>query len=194
MKIAVLFASREGQTRRVAEHLAAALRARGAEAEARDVAGPARALPLDGYAAVVLAAPVHYGRHERALADFVTARRDALARLPNAFVSVSLSQAGVERPTSSPDRRARSAAEVARALAAFTRETGWQPERVWPVAGALAYTKYRPLVRWLMKWIARRVGSTTDTTRDHDFTDWSALDRYADELFDAARAHGADAR
>jgi menaquinone-dependent protoporphyrinogen oxidase len=42
-----------------------------------------------------------------------------------------------------------------------------------------------------MRIIARRGGATTDTSRDHEYTDWQALDRFADELAgEAPNAHG----
>jgi menaquinone-dependent protoporphyrinogen oxidase len=53
---------------------------------------------------------------------------------------------------------------------------------VHPVAGALLYRQYGVLVRMMMRLIAGRVGASTDTSRDHDYTDWDAVDRYADEV------------
>ena len=61
----------------------------------------------------------------------------------------------------------------------FVKETGWRPARVFPVAGALAYTRYNVLVRFVMKRIARKAGAPTDTTRDHELTDWRDVDRFA---------------
>ena len=188
MKIAVVFATRHGQTRRVAQHLAAALRARGAETELIELARPAAEVALAGDAAVGLAGSVYLGRHERELVDFVRRHRAALERVPHAFVSVSLSQASAERADATPERRAQAASEVRQALERFVRDTRWRPERLWPVAGALRYTEYNLLVRWIMKTIARRTGAPTDTARDHELTDWAALDRRADELFAALAA------
>jgi len=37
-------------------------------------------------------------------------------------------------------------------------------------------------VRFVMKQIARKTGSPTDTSRDHELTDWAAVDRFAGEL------------
>jgi len=50
------------------------------------------------------------------------------------------------------------------------------------VAGALSYTKYNFLVRFVMKRIAKAQGASTDTSRDHELTDWEALDHIVDEL------------
>jgi menaquinone-dependent protoporphyrinogen oxidase len=53
---------------------------------------------------------------------------------------------------------------------------------VHPVAGALLYRQYGAIVRLVMRFIAMQTGATTDTSRDHEYTNWEALDRFADEL------------
>jgi menaquinone-dependent protoporphyrinogen oxidase len=64
----------------------------------------------------------------------------------------------------------------------FFRKTGWRPKHVKPVAGALLYTKYNPLIRFVMKQIVKRAGGDTDTSRDYEYTDWVALDRFVGEF------------
>ena len=51
-----------------------------------------------------------------------------------------------------------------------------------PVAGALLYRQYGAIVRLVMRFIAKVAGATTDTSRDHEYTDWQMLDRFVDEL------------
>lgn len=36
-----------------------------------------------------------------------------------------------------------------------------------------------------MKLIAKSEGTSTDTSHDHEYTDWAALDRFVGELLDA---------
>jgi menaquinone-dependent protoporphyrinogen oxidase len=57
------------------------------------------------------------------------------------------------------------------------------------VAGALAYSKYNFFIKLVMKAIARKAGGPTDTSRDYEFTDWPALDRFVLERVDVSRAH-----
>jgi menaquinone-dependent protoporphyrinogen oxidase len=142
--------------------------------------------PFDcsGYSAAILAASVHLGRHEREMAAFVKRHRDELTRLPSAFLSVSLSAAGAEDDKASSQQRAESAADVDRMLSAFFHETGWLPDRILPVAGALRYTKYGLLLRWIMMRKARKAGASTDTSRDHALTDWEGLDRFIRAFLD----------
>lgn len=137
---------------------------------------------LDRYAAAALAASVHGGKHEREMVAFVKQHRAALDRMPTAFLSVSLGEAGVEDPARTEAQHADAAAAVKRQIDVFLAETGWKPERLAPVAGALLYRQYGVLLRFVMRLIARRSGASTDTSRDHVYTDWAALDHIADEL------------
>lgn len=181
--LAVLYATREGQTRRIAEHIAATLRKRQFMVDVLEVG---RDLPADfdlaRYGAAVLAASVHFGKHERAMIEFVKTHRRELERLPSAFFSVSLSEAGAEDASATDRRRKRAAANVKAMIGEFVRETGWSPPHMHPVAGALLYRQYGLIVRLAMCLIAKLTGATTDTSRDHEYTDWQALDRFADEI------------
>lgn len=181
--VLVAFATREGQTRKIAEHVASTIRARGDEAEVLDLRSGTRVdLDLTSYAAVVLAASVHLGRHEREMVEFVRAHHEELEHVPTAFLSVSLSEAGVEDMTASFEERSKAAIDVKRMIDDFCHQTGFHPSRVWPVAGALMYSEYGALVRFVMRRMARRAGASTDTTHDHEYTDWKGLHRFVDAV------------
>jgi menaquinone-dependent protoporphyrinogen oxidase len=181
--IAVLYATREGHTRRIAERVAGNLRARGFDVECKNLRDhDAGAIDFSGFSAVVLAASVHAGKHEREMVKFVKKHRTELQLLPAAFLSVTLSEAGAEMSGMTQEQRARFSADVQKVIDKFFEDTAWRPERVKPVAGALLYSKYNPLVRFVMKRIAKEAGAATDTSRDYEYTDWVGLDRFVDEL------------
>ena len=181
MTAAVFYATREGHTRKIAERIAADLRGRGATVDVFDVRDSCTP-DWPKYSVACLAASVHIGHHEREMIAFATAHRDALTRLGVAFVSVTLSEAGAEDPRKPSAERQAAAADAQKMIDVFVKETGWRPAHAMPVAGALAYTRYNILVRFLMKRIARRAGAPTDTSRDYEFTDWPALDRFVEDL------------
>jgi len=188
MRAAVFFATREGHTRKIADRIAADLRAHDVDVDVHDVRTLHSAIDWSQYAAACVAASVHGGRHEREVIEFARRHRDDLQRLGAAFVSVTLSEAGAEDPHAPAERRERSAADVQRLIDVFVEETGWRPGRSLAVAGALAYSRYNILLRFVMKRIARRQGASTDTSRDYEFTNWPALDRFVDGLAQAAAA------
>jgi menaquinone-dependent protoporphyrinogen oxidase len=69
----------------------------------------------------------------------------------------------------------------------FYEQTGWHPQRVKPIAGALLYTKYSIILRFVMKRIAKQAGAATDTSKDYEYTDWAALSRFIDEFVEELR-------
>lgn len=191
----ILYATREGQTRRIAEHIEARVRDRGRPASLRNVREIREPFDLDSYDGAVIAASVHAGNHEPEMLDFVKRHRDKLEELRSAFVSVSLGEASVEDESRTESERAKASAEVQRVIDRFLGETGWRPTRVKAVAGALLYSKYNFFIRFMMKRIAQKASMATDTARDYEFTDWKAVDRFVDEVLGdrVARATTQDA-
>jgi menaquinone-dependent protoporphyrinogen oxidase len=185
--ILVLYATRAGHTQRIAEYIARALSTRGAACEVMDVAEPLQTLDFAAYEAAILAASVHGGHHEREMIEFVKAHRHELERLKTVFLSASLSEAGAEDAARPGELRDKARSDVARMIEDFVAATGFRATITRPVAGALLYTQYNWLLRFVMRLISKREGGSTDTSRDHDYTDWAALDRFAGELIDAPR-------
>jgi menaquinone-dependent protoporphyrinogen oxidase len=183
--VGILYATREGHTQRVAEHIAAVLRSAGLEASTWNLRIHAEQVDLAAFDAVILAASVRAGSHEPEMIEFVQKHRAHLDRLPNAFLSVSLSQVGAEDPVRSAEQRAPFAADVESMIAQFRRQTGWDPHMVKPVAGALLYSKYNFFIRFIMKRIARKAGAPTDTSRDYEFTNWLDLEEFARQFASA---------
>ena len=69
----------------------------------------------------------------------------------------------------------------------LVKQTGWQPQQIVCVAGRLAYRKYGFFMKLVMRHLAKKGGLSTDTSRDHDYTDWTQITRLADELAAHAR-------
>lgn len=187
--VAILYATRHGQTRTIADHFATTLRAHDVPAEVVDVAALPPDFSLDRCAGAILAASLHLGHHEREIVRFAKENRSALDALPTAFLSVSLSQAGAEAAWATAEQRAQGAADARERMEAFFAETGWHPLVGKPVAGALRYRQYGWFLRLVMRNLARRVGASTDTTHDHEFTDWQSLDRFATDFAEHLVAH-----
>jgi menaquinone-dependent protoporphyrinogen oxidase len=180
--VLIIYATREGQTQRIAEFLSVQLRRRGLQGDVINVCRLPEDFCLNGYSSAILAASVHYGEHEREMVKFVKNYRQDLQQLPTAFLSVSLSQAGAQDSAAPEERRRQAAADVKSMIDSFLTETHWHPTRVIAVAGSLMYLKYDFFLRLMMKKVAREAGASTDTSRNHEFTNWSALDEVIGEF------------
>jgi menaquinone-dependent protoporphyrinogen oxidase len=169
-RIPVFCATTEGHTHRIASEIAATLRQQGFDSEVQCLATPMPAVDWTNVRGAIVGASIHAGRHQQAALDFATREVGELAARPSAFFSVSLAAAS-KNPAE---------VDAVRALATgFVRQAGWQPTRIFPVAGKLAYTKYGFVTRQVMRCIAWREGAPTDTSRDYEFTDWNAVRQFA---------------
>lgn len=166
-KILVVYGTAEGHTARVADRIAEVIRDRGHDVTVLDVRY-ADDMTLAAYDAVVVGASIHMGKHVRRMVDFVREHREAFTRMPAAFFSVSL--AAVD-----------DVGEARKYVEQLEQETGWKPEAVTLVAGALPYTDYGFIKRRMMRRIVAGKSPvlSTDTSRDHVYTDWSEVAHFA---------------
>jgi len=178
MRAAVFYATREGQAERVAKHVATDLRARNIPADVIDVKDLKGCVEWPAYTLAFVVASVHAGHHEKEMVRFVRHFKEELTERHAPFLSLTLSQAGAEMPTGTLVQRETARGDVLRMINDFMKETGWHPERVLPVAGALMYSKYNFLVKWIMKRIAHNAGFDGPADRDYEFTNWPAVDRF----------------
>ena len=177
IKTLLVYGTTEGHTARVADRIAGVLRAEGQEVETVE-AGNADDEALRGCDAVVVASSIHAGQPNRGIADFVEAHLNALQERPSAYVQVSLSTAD---PRPEKQEEARSYADR------FLEASGWAPDRIALVGGALPFTRYGFFKRLLMKYLAKEPFGITDTSRDYDFTDWDAVDDFARKFSDQSQ-------
>ena len=171
----VIYGTKDGQTAKIANALANDLRTLGVTA---DVVNARSSSPSPvAYRMVVVAAPVQGGRYQSEVARWVEAHVRDLAARPTAFVSVCL---GVLQHDPKVD------AELEAIMSRFFDRTGWTPTIQKIVAGALPYTRYNVLKRWMMRRIVRKAGGDTDTSRDYEYTDWADVARFARTLVQLA--------
>ena len=171
-KIMIGYGTTEGQTARIADQLADGMRSHGFEVDAVDLTQSSN-VQLDGYEAVIVGGSIHMGKHQEEVADFVRKNRAALERLPSAFFSVSLAAHG-------------DMANAEAYVTNFEQQTGWHPTKVGLFSGSLLYRQYGFLKRYMMKRIVRDKPGilSTDTSRDHTYTDWDQVKRFAEDFLE----------
>jgi menaquinone-dependent protoporphyrinogen oxidase len=175
-QIPIFYASSEGRTGGSPSSSRCCFARTGSRARAIDVTSPQGGrLRLDAGQGVLVGASLHIGKHQGAAARFVRSRPSA-ERHPSAFFSVSLecrleeSGGGGDGATNRED---------------FCVAAGWTPIAS---SGRRAAGVFEI---WLADALddaadARKEGGPTDTSRDHELTDWTAVSSLADIVRQAA--------
>ena len=171
-RLLVLYGTTDGHSRKIAVALAESVRSADFDIDVINAAGRLDPNPAE-YDTVIVVAPVRAGRHHREVRRWAKAHAAALGRRPSALVTVCLSVL---------DKRASARAAQATMLDEFVKETGWRPTVAKVVAGALLYTRYNWITRWIMKRIVARAHGDTDTRRDYEYTDWQDLRAFGREF------------
>jgi len=166
--IAILYATSHGHTEQVARRIADVATRADAVAYAFDIHNLAPSFAFGQYGLIVFAGSVEFGRHQRRLERFVTRNREKLARAETAFVSVSGAAITAE-----------GRGQAAEFAEAFYERTGWRPSASLLVGGAYSFTRYGFFTKWIMKRLAAKHGFSTDTTHDHDYTNWPEVEQFA---------------
>jgi menaquinone-dependent protoporphyrinogen oxidase len=166
----VVFHTSEGQTARIAERIASVLRNLECSVDVRSVdAAPAPA----SYDAVVVGDSIHAVHHSRPLTHYLAEHAAELNTMPSALFQVSLTS------TNPDDEHTAAARALVREL---IDRTEFQPKIVGLFAGALVYQQYGWLKRRIMRAIVKREGGDTDMSRDYEYTDWAAVERFARDV------------
>lgn len=165
--ILVSFHTQEGQTAKIANRIAHRLRQDGAVVDVFDVdAAPAPA----AYDIAVIGDSIHTVHHSAALTRYVKRHVDELNVMPSALFQVSLTSANLD---------AEHADDANEMVMELLDRTGFEPDVIAMFAGALLYSKYGWFKRRIMRHIVRQEAGDTDMTRDYEYTDWDAVNRFA---------------
>jgi menaquinone-dependent protoporphyrinogen oxidase len=166
----VAYISAHGQTKKIAEAVAAALNGKGARAELVDIRKATGKIDASDLQGVFLGGYVHAGKYPGGLFRFVARNRQVLSSVPVHFYTVCLAaKAATEESTRM----------MKGYLESFRTATGLAPATAEFFAGALPYTRYNPIVRFIMRKISESSGGDCDTTKDFEYTDWQAVEKFA---------------
>lgn len=164
MTVLVLFASIEGQTRKIARFVEAEVRKAGHEATLVDVSDKMAKVTFEGFDTVILAAPVHERRHPPAFELLLTASRPELGDRRTLMISVSLGAAFPELH-----------AEAQEYLDEMKMRTSLKPNAEALVAGAVRPGSYGYYETQVLRHAILHNHAIDPSIQEQEFTDWDAL-------------------
>lgn len=168
MKALIIYGTSEGQTRKISRFMETILQDENHKVVIAD-ASEEPPKPND-FDIVLIGGSVHMHKYQSSVHNYITENISELNQKPSAFFSVCMAVAsGIKEEYEEAD-------DIAKA---FLKETGWDTKEIQHIAGALKYTKYDYFKRLIMRMISRKQNGDTNTSKDHEYTDWTAVKAFA---------------
>ncbi|PIO99110.1 menaquinone-dependent protoporphyrinogen IX dehydrogenase [Pleomorphomonas carboxyditropha] len=171
-RIAIYFASHDGQTRKIVGRLAEHLGAHGVGTTITELTADASPAVDARADLVLLAAAIRYGFHLPAARRFLARLRSEVPERRIAVVSVNLTARKPGRQT----------AEGNVYLRNWLKRTGLRPALAAAVAGRLDYPAYRWFDRMMIQAIMTISGGPTDPATVIEYTDWQEVENLSQKL------------
>ena len=166
MKTLIIYSSRDGQTKKIAEFIARKIHAEVVSLE--QSAGK----NLNDFERIVIGASVRYGHFHKALYEFIEKQTALLNQKTTAFFGVNLTARKEEKNTPEANVYVRK----------FLQRISWRPTLSVVFAGALLYPRYNFFDRTMIRLIMKLTGGETDPTVEIEYTDWNKVAAFAAEL------------
>jgi menaquinone-dependent protoporphyrinogen oxidase len=176
-RVLVVYASTHGHTAKIADRIGERLREHDVSAHVREIGTPGAHLEPGEFDGVIVGASIHLHHHQQTVIDWIAEHRMTLNGCPSAFFSVSLTAA---------DATDEARASTREMIDAVVDQTGWTPTTTAAFAGAFQFREYNLPTRVLMHLIAKRHEDHVDVHQDIDYTDWTAVGRFAEGFAEAA--------
>ena len=168
MKILTAFGSTEGQTRKIAKHIDALIKAKNHSSVIYDCENSDKKPALESFDGFIVAGSVHQELHQPHVINFVKQNLAHLKAKPSAFVSVSLSAMLEGEKT-----------EAEKYIEKFVEDTNWQPQDVHMAVGAIRFLEYDFFKRFTVQQLVSKGREMPDpSVGNPEYTDWEALDSF----------------
>ncbi len=129
-------------------------------------------IDLSNFKKIIIGASIRYGNHSKELYKFVNLNKNILNNKPSNFFSVNVVARKTEKNTAATNPY----------IKKFLKISKWKPDKIKVFAGKVDYPNYNFLDKYIIKFIMFLTKGPTDTSQSYEFTDWSKIDEFANEL------------
>ena len=164
MKTLILYSTRDGQTKKIANYIAGIIH------ENVDVKSITDMYELANYDRIIIGASIHYGHFNKALYKTLEKHTALLNQKTTAFFGVNLTARKPEKSTPETNVYVRK----------FLQRITWKPTMSAVFAGALFYPRYNFFDRIMIQLIMRITGGETDPTKEIEYTDWQKVRSFSE--------------
>ena len=132
----------------------------------------AKNLDISKFNKIIIGASIRYGRHSKDLYKFIELNKSILDQKQSGFFSVNVVARKSEKNT--PDTNPY--------IKKFLKISKWKPKKIRVFAGKVDYPNYNFFDKYIIKLIMFITSGPVDTSQSYEFTDWSKVDEFANEL------------
>ena len=132
----------------------------------------AKNLDMSKFNKIIIGASIRYGKHSKDLYKFIELNKSILDQKQSVFFSVNVVARKPEK--NSPDTNPY--------IKKFLKISKWKPKKIRVFAGKVDYPNYNFFDKYIIKLIMFITSGPIDTSQSYEFTDWSKVDEFANEL------------
>ena len=132
----------------------------------------AKKVDLSNFEKIIIGASIRYGKHSKELYKFINLNKNILDQKKCAFFSVNVVARKPEKNTAETNPYINKILEISK----------WKPNKIRVFAGKVDYPNYNFFDKYIIKFIMFITNGPTDTAQSYEFTDWSKVDDFSEEL------------
>tara|TARA_Y100001970_G_scaffold229904_1_gene285298 strand:- start:998 stop:1525 length:528 start_codon:yes stop_codon:yes gene_type:complete len=166
----IIYSSTDGHTKIICERITNFLK-EGNQVELASLAH-VKKIDISKFEKIIIGASIRYGKHSKELYKFISLNKNILDQKQCAFFSVNVVARKPEKNT----------AETNPYIKKFLKISKWKPNKIRVFAGKVDYPKYSFFDKYIIKIIMFITKGPTDTSQSYEFTDWSKVDDFCEEL------------
>ncbi|NRA59594.1 MAG: menaquinone-dependent protoporphyrinogen IX dehydrogenase [Psychrobium sp.] len=164
----LIYSSNDGQTKKICQAIASDIEQAGQTVQCIALQ-QANDIDWQEFDKVIIGASIRYGHFNKALATFIARFQEQLEQRVHGFFCVNLTARKPDKNTPSTNAYMRK----------FLEQSPWRPQLQAVFAGALLYSKYGFVDKFMIRLIMKITGGNTDTAQDIEYTDWKKVSEFA---------------
>ncbi len=168
--VLIIYFSVDGHTKKICQRIADLLK--GSKKVKLVSINGIKKINLVSFKKIIIGASIRYGKHPRELYEFIRLNKIILDKRQSVFFSVNVVARKPEKNTP----------ETNPYINKFLKISKWKPNKIGVFAGKVDYPNYTFFDKYIIKFIMFITKGPTDTSKSYEFTDWSKVDDFSEEL------------
>ena len=170
MRTAIIYASVDGQTKKISNRLKNVLQNHQQNTEIYSIDEFNK--DVSEFDRIIIGSSIRYGIHHKEIIAFIEEQKKKLNKIKTAFFSVNL----VARK---PEKKS---AETNPYVIKYFKTTDWRPDEVDVFAGMLDYKRYKFFDRIMIQFIMWMTKGPTNPEAKIEYTNWKDVDQFGLKL------------